>query len=247
MEHDTGHGQPGHHGFGHDDDGNNTAGPGETHTSATVDQIDVTSYLNSAGAADGSFTEQLYLQVKEFELNGSPVKVPGFGTQFGMYFVIDPTGQTTAGVTSFSSMHIALMVDRGNDDGALSSTESGGVTFANSTRGDYALATGTLSSASLGVDPDGTRHPTFVQSLTLSKAGEQVFGGSLNTGDLLREVLTTPGGPEIFPFPDGSTIQVVNGSGSGTVTLSPQAPLSIQAARLTQDPPGHDFLAGCFH
>lgn len=64
-----------HHGFG-DDDGNNSAGVGKSKSPATVDQIDVTSYLHSDSAADGSFTEQLYLQVKGFELNGSPVSMP---------------------------------------------------------------------------------------------------------------------------------------------------------------------------
>jgi hypothetical protein len=236
-----------HHGFGDDDNGNNSAGVGRSESPATVDQIDVTSYLHSDSAADGSFTEQLYLQVKGFELNGSPISVPGFGTKFGMYFLIDATGQTTGGVTSFSSMHIALMVDPRNNDGSLSSTDSGGVGFANGTRGDYALATGKLSSASLGVDPDGTRHPIFFQTITPTEAGEKVFGGSVNEGNLLREVLTTPGGPQIFPLSDGGTIQVVNGSGSGAVTLSPQAPLSIRAAQLDHAPHRDDLLAGCYH
>jgi hypothetical protein len=252
MDHGMGRGAFGHHGFGDDDGGNGRDFPSvhgqHTVQSAIVDQIDVTSYLHLDGAADGSFTEQQYLKVTGFDLNGSPVSMPGFGTKFGMYFLIDAAGQTTGGVTSFNSMHIALMVDQGNNDGALSSTELGGVGFANGTCDDHALATGTLSSATLGVDPDGTRHPILVQQITPTEAGDKVFGGSLNAGDLLREVLTTPGGPQIFPLDSGGSIQVVNGTGSGIVALSPQTPLSIRPGLLSENPESHrgDFLAGDF-
>ena len=77
-----------------------------------------------------------------FELNGSPVELPGFGTHYGMYFLIDATGHGTGGATAvFDSMNIALMVDRGNNDGTPSSTEQG-IGFSNGTYGDFALATG---------------------------------------------------------------------------------------------------------
>ena len=48
------------------------------------------------------------------------------------------------------SMHIALMVDPGNDDGAPSSTAEG-VGFANGTDGDFALAMGSLLNAGIAV------------------------------------------------------------------------------------------------
>jgi hypothetical protein len=140
MEHDTGKSNFGHHGFGDDtDDGGDSRGTSddrEHHADqpVTVDQMDITTYLHSDGAADGSFTENLILQVNGFEHNGLPVHLPGFGMNFGMYFLIDATGQTANGVTSFNTMHIALMVDRGNNDGAPSSTEFGGASFANGTR-----------------------------------------------------------------------------------------------------------------
>jgi hypothetical protein len=79
--------------------------------------------------------------------------------------------------------------------------------------------------------------------VTPTKAGDEVFGNSLNMSDLLREVLTTPGGPQIFPLSDGGTIQVVNGTGSGVAELSPQAPLILRAEPLN-DPGPHG--SGCF-
>jgi hypothetical protein len=251
MDQNTQNGHSGLHGFGYNSNDSSDIWDHRQHhadNTVTVDQMDIMTYLHSDVAADGSFTENLTLQVKGFELKGSPVNLPGFGTNFGMYFLIDATGQTTNGVTSFSTMHIALMVDRGNNDCTLSSSESGGVSFANGTCGDYALATGTLSSATLQVDPDGTRHPNFVETVTPTRAGKEVFGNSLNVGDLLREVLTTPGGPQTFQLGGGKTVQVINGSGFGVAELSPQTPLSLQAGQLN-DPGLHDggFVAALFH
>jgi hypothetical protein len=251
MVHDTQKGNSSLHGFGYDRDDSSDIWNQQQHhadKTVTVDQMDITTYLHSDLAADGSFTENLTLKVECFELNGSPVNLPGFGPNFGMYFLIDATGQTTNGVTSFNTMHIALMVDRGNNDGALSSSEFGGVSFANGTCGDYALATGTLSSAAIQVDPDGTRHPNFVETVTPTRAGKELFGNSLNMGDLLREILTTPGGPQIFQLGGGKTIQVINGSGIGVAELSPQTPLTLQAGQLN-DPGLHDggFVDALFH
>jgi hypothetical protein len=63
--------------------------------------------------------------------------------------------------------------------------------------------------------------------MTPTAAGERLFGGSLNAGDLMREMFTTPGGPQIFPQSGGGVIQVVNGTGTGVAALSPRAPLTL--------------------
>jgi hypothetical protein len=234
----------GHHGFGDDDGGNGRDFPGvhgrNTGEPATFDKIEFTTYLHSDNAADGSFAEQFILQVNGFELNGSPVTVPDFGSKFGMYFLVDATGQSANGAISFNTMNIALMVDRSNNDGAPSSTQSGGAAFANGTSGDYALATGTLSSASIVTDPDGTKHPTFVEQITVTEAGREVFDRSLDPSALLKELLTTPGGPTVIGVGNGDTVQIVNGTGAGGVPatgiaeLSPQAPLTLRTGELNE-------------
>jgi hypothetical protein len=215
--------------------------------SVTFDQLDTTTYLHSDVAADGTFVEHFILQVNRFELSGSPVDVPGLGTKFGMYFLIDATGhQGAGGAAVFDSMNIALMVDRHNNDGTPSSTEQG-IGFSNGTHGDFALAKGTLYSADLLVDPDGTRHPDFIQTITPTEAGEKVFGASLDPCALLEELLTTPGGPVSSPN-DGGRIDVVDGTGatglpaSGVVALDPKAPLTLRAGLLDNGAPGHEGL-----
>ncbi len=65
--------------------------------SVTFDQFDTTNYLHADVATDTSFVETMILQVYGFELKGSPVDLPGFGTHYGMYFLIDGTGNSPPG------------------------------------------------------------------------------------------------------------------------------------------------------
>lgn len=205
----------------------------------TFDKFDVTTYLHADNNADGSFLERFILTVNGFELNGAPVNPTGFGTKFGMYFLIDATGQATNGVTTFNTMDIALMVDHGADDGVPSSTQAG-IGFENGTDGDFALLHGTLVSATLDISPDGTRHPNYVETVTPTKEGWKVLGGSVTPGDLLQELLTTPGGPQTILIGNGNAINLVNGWGFGTVGLTPDASLTLRAGRFSHDEGGHE-------
>jgi len=204
----------------------------------TFDQMDFTTYLYTDSTPDHAFTNHLILQVNGFELNGSPVNVPGFGSKFGMYFLIDATGHNPNGVVTFDTMNIALMVDRGNNDGAPSSTLSGGVTFANGTQGDFALATGTLVSGTVD-NIGGVFHPHLVQLVSPTEAGEEIFGKSLDPRTLMQELLTTPGGPVTTPV-GADSIQIVNGTGAngapatGIADLVSHAPLTMRPGELNE-------------
>src|ERR1700722_1323669 len=91
------------------------------------------------------------------------------------------TQHSFGGPPVLSKLDIKLMVDPGNNDGAPSATQAG-VGFANGTMGDYALATGTLVSAALSINAipvPNTRHANFVEQLTPTEAGREVFGKSL--------------------------------------------------------------------
>ena len=215
----------------------------------TFDQFDTTTYLHSVNPADGTFDEHFILQVNGVERHGSPVDLPGLGTDYGMYFLIDATGHGTGGATAvFDSMHIALMVDPGNDDGLPSATEEG-VGFSNGTCGDFTLATGTLLNAGIVVGSDGTFHPDFTQDLTLTEAGKKLLGASLHTGAVLEELLTTPGGPTHIDLGGGNAINFVDGVGgtglpaTGVVALKPQTPISVRPGLLDHDP-GSPFCIG---
>jgi hypothetical protein len=200
----------------------------------SFNQFATVNHLHAIINADGSGTEHFILEVKGVEQNGAPVSLPGLGTNFGMYFIIDGTLAPSTGAPITSSLNIALMVDPGNNDGAATATQSG-VSFANGTAGDFALATGSLVSASLslnGVPVPGTRHANFVEQMTPTKAGLEAFAGSLHAGDLLQELLTTlPTNFTSFPVAGGS-LQLVNGA-TGIVQLTTLNSLSLSPDELS--------------
>jgi hypothetical protein len=193
----------------------------------TFDRIDATAYLYADNHADGTFVEQFVWQVNGLENGGAHVDLPGLGSRFGMYFIADATGHAVAGRPVFDTLNVGLMVDPGNNDGTPTATRNG-IAFANGTPGDYALARGSLVSSALTRDADGTRHANFVESFTLTKAGEDAFGASLLNGDLLRELLTTPTSAlTIIPNQnDGGNTTLVNG-GLAAVQLATPAPLAL--------------------
>jgi len=196
-------------------------------TPVTFDQIDATAFLYADNHADGTFVERFVWQVNGLENGGVAVDLPGLGSRFGMYFIADATGHAVAGRPVFDTLNVALMVDPGNNDGAASAT-LGGLTFANGTPGDYALARGSLVSAALSRDADGTRHANFVESFTLTAAGKDAFGTSLHNGDMLRELLTTPV-PTLTVIPnqnDSGNTTLVNG-GLAAIQLSTPGPISL--------------------
>ncbi|HTI79099.1 MAG TPA: hypothetical protein VL614_01475 [Acetobacteraceae bacterium] len=214
--------------------------------SVTFDQFDTTTFVHTDIAADDSFATRFILRVDGFELNHSPVTLPGFGTHYGMYFLIDATGTAPAvGADTFTSMNVALMVDPHNNDGTLSASPDG-IGFANGTADDFALLTGTLKTA--GITFDGNvGHPSFFENVALTGVGEKAFGVELDPDAVLHEFLTTPGGPNNQNVPGGGVVQWINGTGhaggaaTASVTLDPQAPLSIRPALLNHDPHGGPF------
>jgi hypothetical protein len=232
----------------HDRDQHGFAGRDHGGKPVTFDQFDATTYVHTDIAADHSFTARFILQVNGFELNGSPVSLPGFGSHTGMYFLIDATGiAPDVGADTFSSMNVALMVDPHNNNGNLSASPDG-IGFAEGTADDITLATGTLKQAGISFDGN-VGHPNFFENISLTKAGQTVFGDQVDPGAVLHELLTTPGGPNNIALPEGGVTQVVNGTGANglpataIITLDPKTPLSVRPALLNHEAYGH---AGSF-
>ena len=208
------------------------AGRGELHeddhdTPVTFDKIDATAFLYADNHADGTFFERFVWQVNGLENGGVHVDLPGLGSRFGMYFIADGIGHAVAGRPVFDTLNVTLMVDPGNNDGAPSATVDG-FTFANGTPGDYALARGSLVSAALSRDADGTRHANFVETFNLTEAGEDAFGASLHNGDMLRELLTTPTSTltVISNLNDSGNTTLVNG-GLAAIQIATPGPLTL--------------------
>jgi hypothetical protein len=191
-----------------------------------VDTLNTTTYLHSVLQPNGQFDLQWLMPVTGFETNGQPVTPPGFDQAYGLYLTIDASGilaQTTPTPIAgkYTSMNVTLWADPKNDAGTASSTVDSGAAFSGNTANDIVLATGTIVSGQMSVDPTtGTRHATYVEKLTPTLDGALLLGGSIKQGDLLTEQFTTQADQFVVESPgDGTSVNLVNG-GSATVTLN---------------------------
>jgi hypothetical protein len=191
-----------------------------------VDTLDATTYLHSVNHPNSSFDLQWLMPVTGLTDNGKSAEPPGFDQSYGLYLTISASGlnNPAPGVTeSFNTMNVTLWADPKNDLGTLSS-DSNGVSVSGSTANDIVLATGTLVSGTLSVDPTTlARMATYVEKLTPTLDGTILLNGSIQQGDQLTEHFVTQPIPSVFnvsaPEADGTTITTVNG-GAATVTLS---------------------------
>jgi hypothetical protein len=211
---------------------------------APVDTLDTSTFLRAVVQPGGAETlEHILLPVTGLENNGQPVTPKGFGSLYGLFLTIDATA--AAGI--FTSMNVTLWADPKNDAGTPGVSVNSDPAFSNGMAHDIVLATGTMVSASLSLDPaTGIRHGDFVEGLTPTLAGKVLLHGSIQPGTLLHEQLTTP--PTAFqslPQPDGTTVNLVT-DGAAQVTLDPQGTMlvpNISLANLDLDH-GPQFLHG---
>jgi hypothetical protein len=204
----------------------------------TADHIDTKNYLYAVQPPGGigPFPEFFTLRVQQFDQGGAAVATPGLnGTpgaagSYGLYFNITANFERIAGVNTFHSLDITLMADPGNNNGASSSTPLG-LSFANTgatgAADDFVLATGSLISAQLQLDADGTRHAHFVETFQPAPGEAGFFSTPLSQFAMIEEFLTTPASTfSTAPGTGGSTIQMVNG-GDGAIDLLVPEPASL--------------------
>ena len=153
-----------------------------------TDTANANTYL-SVNQTDGSFVEHFLMPITGLENNGHSAVPGGFGKDYDLYLTVDAAGTGTA----FTSLNVTLWADPNSNDGTPRVSDTNDPSFSYGTKGDIALATGTMVSALLRFDPaTGTRHADFVETLTPTLAGTILSGGSLKVGSLLEEQLTTP-------------------------------------------------------
>ena len=75
----------------------------------TFNQFDIANYLHADNKADGSATEQFIFQVTGVEQNGAHVTLPGLGSDFGMYFIVDAVLDPSNGVPLTASLAACLI------------------------------------------------------------------------------------------------------------------------------------------
>jgi hypothetical protein len=196
-----------------------------------VDTLNTSNFLREVALSDGSSTLHFLMPVTGFEYNGQPVTPPGFDQEYGLFLTIDATHPPGTGLAggSFSSLNVTLWADPKNDAGIPSVSQSSDPAFSNGMANDVVLATGTMVSASVSLDPTTmTRHADFVESMTPTLDGTLLLGGSIAPGSQLDEQTTTPLA-DFFQSnlqPDGSTIVTVT-DGTAVVMLDPQGTILV--------------------
>jgi hypothetical protein len=222
-----------------------------------VDTMDASNYLRAVTTATSPTTSignlHFLMPVTGFENDGKSVTPAGFDKEYGLFLTIDGTALGTAPggpASSFASLNFTLWADPRNNDGTPSVSETSDPTFSNGMTNDIVLATGTMVSASMSLDPTTMlRTADFVDRMTPTLAGTVLLDGSIKPGDLLEVKTNTP--PDTFtshPQSDGSVINIVDG-GTATVTLDPQDTILLpnlppDALHLSRGP---SFIHGSHH
>jgi hypothetical protein len=191
-----------------------------------ADTLDTSSYLHSVVYPNNSFALRWLMPVTGLQDNGQPVTPPGFDKDYGLYLTVDASGilgQTTPTPVAeqFTSINVTLWADPKNDAGTASSTVANGASFSGPTSNDIVLATGTMVSGMMSVDPNtGVRTATDTETLTPTLEGTILLDGSIKPGGQITENFTTqPDEFQALPQPDGTSVDLVNG-GAATVTFS---------------------------
>jgi hypothetical protein len=200
-----------------------------------VDTMDTSNFLRAVTTATSPTTSigdlHFLMPVTGFENGGKSVTPEGFDKAYGLFLTIDGTALGTAPggpANSFASLNFTLWADPLNNDGTPSVSQTSDPAFSNGMTNDIVLATGTMVSASMNLDPTTMlRTADFVDRMTPTLAGTVLLDGSIKPGDLLEVKAHTP--PDTFasyPQSDGSVINVVDG-GTATITLDPQGTIRL--------------------
>jgi hypothetical protein len=175
---------------------------------------------------NNSFALEWLMPVTGLQANCQPVTPPGFDGKYGLYLTVDASGilgQTTPTPVAeqFTSINVTLWADPNNDAGTASSTLKHGASFSGPTSNDIVLATGTMVSGMMSVDPNtGVRTATDVETLTPTLDGSILLDGSIKPGEQITEnFMTQQNQFNALNQSDGTSVDLVNG-GAATVTFA---------------------------
>ena len=185
---------------------------------APVDTLDGSNFLRAVHSTDGSVIENFIMPVNSFQKGGEPVTVNGYGQRYDLFLTVEAALVNN----QFTTLNAELWADPGSNNGSVTVSEHSDPAFTNGIHGDILLATGTKVSASLSFDPNtGIRTADFVETMTPTRAGTFLLGGTIHDGTKLEEHLTTPPSTfRTFNETDGTVINTVTG-GQSEITLNP--------------------------
>jgi hypothetical protein len=171
--------------------------------------------------------------------NGQSVLPAGFGKSYSLYLTIDGTAVNNPDniqlVDHYTSLNVTLWADPNSNDGKPSVDFDNFPSFKHSQTNDIALATGTMVSGTMFLDPSGNgdRHAILVESLNPTLDGAVLLGGSIKPGDQLQEFTTAP--PSAFGVDQQTNGGVIATITDGTVQITLSTPNPPDPSNPTPD------------
>lgn len=215
----------------------------------SADAMSLTNYIRTTNTNDLATLKQTstgtqYQTINGFTLDGAPVSAPGLGSAYGLYFkivsgVMFPINGSGAvvGPAAYYQLDIQLVADVGHDDGSVL-TNAAGIGFSNAAgvTNDVVLATGSLLSASLAMNPNGSRNARYTTTFQPVAAEAGFFGGQSPDLDLAISLSTAASAFQVIPVDSLTVLNVVGADGNsrGSAQLVPEpASLALLAFGLS--------------
>ena len=208
----------------------------------TADNLIFSQYSNiDINSSTGTFAESGILRVANFQSIGSALLPPGFaGTlganPYGLYLTFIATGNINGagpGATgTFSTLSVNFVGDGGNDNGGIV-VSSAGATFSGNTANDVLLATGTLTSGTVGLAANSSTvegaSPVLPSAFALVKFTDAATAGgffvipatmqfNLDSAFTNNSQVTS-----YSTTATGINLQIRGGAGNGTITAQAAA------------------------
>jgi hypothetical protein len=182
-----------------------------------------TDFLVNRQPPTGEASDQYIEQIDGFSLNGTPAPLPGLNSTFGLYFEGTLALHANGPVSVYDSGTFALMADPTNNDGSLSATTSG-VNFSNQpgTADDVALATGSLSSGTFGLQSNGITGLHLLETF----AGENGFLVNPDSPHTVIDQLffNTPTSRVVLPPDSNGVVFTLKNDGFGVLDIAVPEP-----------------------
>lgn len=210
-----------------------TSGP----AAFSADALSLTNYIrgiatnNLTTLTQTSVVDQLQT-INGFTLGGTPVSAPGLNSTYGLHFQlatvtlfpINGSG-TVIGPGVYTRLDVQLVADVGHDDGNVV-LNAAGIGFSNpaGVGNDVVLATGSLLTASLSINPNGSRNARYLTTFEPVATEAGFFAGTSSGVDLEIFLNTAASAFQLIPVDALTALQVVGADGNsrGTAQLVPE-------------------------
>lgn len=207
-----------------------TSGP----SAFSADSMSLTNYIRATATNNLTTLKQTAVAdqiqtIDDFTLGGASVTAPGLNSTYGLYFRLATItlfpingGGTMVGPGVYTLLDVQLVGDGGHDDGSVVNNAAGiGFSDAAGVSNDVVLATGSLLSASLSINANGSRNAHYSTTFQPVAAETGFFPGTSSGLNLEIFLNTAASSFQVVPVDSLTVLNVVGADGNsrGTAQL----------------------------